>query len=462
MTMAMQAVAVKPTGPKVLRIGMIQDGKIVEERIIRTRETVSVGTSEKNHFIVQAEGLPGRFDLFQIVGNDYILNFTENMSGRVGLPGGVQQLEQLRSTGAARSAGSHWQVKLSDTSRGKIVIGGVTLLFQFVSPPPVTPRPQLPAAARGGFVKGIDWLFTAFVVFSYMTFFGFVIYLENADWEIVQGIDAIPENVARLIFSEPPPPPEEVEVTDEPTEEEGEEVAEAEAPSNNSAPSENTGPSNDVNTNADARARIAEQAAASAEAMILGALGDGALADVLAGGAVTGNAEDVLAQASGVGVATGGSSALRERSGGGDGSGQRDGLGGLAGSSNAGMSASTGMVEERQIRGRINLDGGGDIGGSGDFDAALVVREIRRRLSAIQRCYETELRRNPTLAGKVTVRFTIVEAGTVSAASATENTTGSPAVASCVVSTIRRFRFNPGPDGGSVDFSYPFVFAPQN
>lgn len=39
---------------------------------------------------------------------------------------------------------------------------------------------------------------------------------------------------------------------------------------------------------------------------------------------------------------------------------------------------------------------------------------------------------------------------------------GSPAVAECVVSTISRFRFTPGPEGGSVTFAYPFVFAPQN
>ncbi|MEM7677650.1 MAG: AgmX/PglI C-terminal domain-containing protein, partial [Myxococcota bacterium] len=75
---------------------------------------------------------------------------------------------------------------------------------------------------------------------------------------------------------------------------------------------------------------------------------------------------------------------------------------------------------------------------------------------------ERELGRNPTLAGKVTVEFTIVERGTVSNARAAENTTGSPAVASCVTAAVRRFRFRPGPEGGSVTFRYPFVFAPQN
>ncbi len=469
MTMAMQAVS-KPAGPKVLRIGIIQSGKIVEERIIRRRETVSVGTSEKNHFILHTEGLPSRFDLFQVVGSDYILNFTDQMTGRVGLPGGVQQLDQLRSGGGARNAGSHFQVKLSDTSRGKIVIGGITLLFQFVTPPPVTPRPQLPAAARGGFVKGIDWLFTAFVVFSYMTFFGFVIYLENADWEIQQGIAQVPESMARLIFEEPVPPPDEPEPTDEPTEEDASEEATEEskptptkrAPSKASGGDKNN--AEDPATNAEARARIAQEAAAQAEAMILGALGEGgALSDVLAGGAVTGNAEDVLAQASGVGVAQGRSGgALRTRSGGG-GSGQQGGLGGLRASKGAGRAAGEGgEVVERRIRGNIKLESGGDIGGSGDFDSALVVRQIRKRIRAIQRCYETELRKNPSLAGKVTVQFTIQERGNVTGARATQNTTGSAAVASCVTRTVGRFRFNPGPDGGSVSFSYPFVFAPQN
>ena len=110
------------------------------------------------------------------------------MTGRVGLPAGVQTLEQLRTSGAARNAGTHWQVKLNDSSRGKVVIGDVTLLFQFVTPPPVQPRPQLPAAARGGFAKSIDWMFTAFVLFSFMSHFGLVVYLENADWPIEQGI----------------------------------------------------------------------------------------------------------------------------------------------------------------------------------------------------------------------------------------------------------------------------------
>jgi TonB family protein len=472
MTMAMQAVNVRPTGPRVLRIGVIQGGKIVEERIVRKRETVTVGSSERNHFVINAGGLSSRFELFQLVGNDYILNFTDAMSGRVGLPVGVQSLEQLRSSGAARNAGSHWQVKLNDNSRGKVVVGDVTLLFQFVTPPPVQPRPQLPAAARGGFAKSIDWMFTAFVMFSFMAHFGFVVYLENSDWPVAEGIGVIPPEYVSLVTTSTPP--EEPEPP--PTEDDGEaEVAEekakpapADKPKGEDKPAEKAaGPDNQAAEQAvqEQAAKIANEAVASAEALLLGALsaeGGGALNDVLAGGAITGNAEEVLSQAAGVGVATNSSGGiLRPRAGG---TGDRvAGLGSLGRSGAGGTEVSGGTaITERAPAGRINLEGGEDIGGSGEFDSKLVTAEVKKRLRAIQICYEQQLRRNPSLQGKVVVEFTIEVSGTVSKAAATANTTNDPAVASCVVETVKRFRFNPGPEGGSVTYSYPFVFAPQN
>lgn len=472
MTMAMQAVQVKPGGPKVLRIGVIQAGKIIEERIVRKRETVTIGGSERNHFVIGAPGLAARFELFQLVGNDYILNFTDQMTGRVGLPAGVQSLEQLRTSGAARNAGAHFQVKLTDNSRGKVVIGDVTLLFQFVTPPPVQPRPQLPAAARGGFAKSIDWMFTAFVMFSFMSHFGLVVYLENADWPIDQGINVIPEQYIDLILVEDKPPEEDKK--DEPTTDEP--APQDEKPTEQAKPSEQEKPSEGSDKPAgetaeeraaevaDATARMAEEAASAAEALLLGALsseGGGALADVLAGGAVTGNAEDVLAQAAGVGVASGSAGGtLRTRSGGG--SGGTGGLGGLAKAGNAGAVGEGGAVTEKAIKGTLKGANDADMeGGSGDFDAKLVVAQFKARMRAIQICYEQQLRRNPGLQGKVTVQFTIEQSGSVSKANASENSTNDPAVAACVVDTVKRFRFNPGPEGGSVTFSYPIVFAPQ-
>lgn len=471
MTMAMQAMQVKATGPKVLRIGLIQGGKIIEERVIRKRASVTVGSSEKNHFVVHAEGLPGRFELFQLVGNDYILNFTASMQGRVGLPGGVQDLEQMRSSGMARNAGTFWQVKLNDSSRGKVILGKTTLLFQFVVPPPVQPRPQLPAAVRTGFVGNIDWVFTSFVVFTFMSMFSFLVYLENADWPIDRGLAAVPEDFANIIFQEPPPPVEEVEQTTSEEEGPAKEVAK-ETQKKASGGKSSAGPGMSAEESAAAAAaksaRIASEATQAAEALIVGALSSsagGALADVLAGGAVIGNAEEIMAQASGVGVAkSSAGGTLRSRSGGGTGSGA-SGLGSLARAGGADATSARGEggeVTERKVRGQTKLEGGGDIGGSGEFDSSVVVSAIKLRIGAIKICYERELKRNPSLAGKVTVQFSIQPQGNVTDVNVTGNSTGDSAVAECVASAVRRFRFNPGPKGGSVSYSYPFVFAPQN
>jgi TonB family protein len=469
MTIAMQAVPPKHTGPKVLRVGLFRDKKIVEERIVRRRETVSIGTAAKNHLIIKSGTLPpkleSRFELFQLVGDDYILNFTEGMTGKVALPGGVQKLEHLRETGAARNAGTHYQIKLSDTSRGNIRMGEFTVFFEFVSAPPITPKPQLPAAVQRGFVKNIDWTFTTWVIFSYMLFFGFIIYMENADWEVQRGTEEVPENLARLIFEAPMEPPT---VEEEVEEGEGEKKEEAEGKAEEKKPAKaerrEAPGAEEAGATAEGRARIAQEAAAQAEAMLLGALGadGGALGDVLSGGAVTGNAADVLAEASGVGVASKSEAGtLRTRSGGG--SGQQAGLGSLKKSKHAGRAATEGKaVQERAVRGNVGVRSGGDIGGSGEFDAALVQRQIKLRIKSITRCYESELRKNPSLAGKVTVTFTIQQRGNVTDAKATQNTTGSPGVAECVTRAIGRFRFNPGPEGGSVTFRYPFVFQPQN
>lgn len=471
--MAMQAVPGRRSGPKVLRIGLFKDKKIVEERIVRTRETVSIGTAAKNHLIIKSGTLPpkleSQFELFQLVGDDYILNFTGEMSGKVALPGGVQRLEHLRDTGAARNAGTHYQIKLADSSRGTIRMGDFTVFFEFVAAPPITPKPQLPASVQRGFVKNIDWTFTTWVIFSYMLFFGFIIYMENADWAIESEAQEVPESLARLVFEAPVEPPE----VDEEIGEEAEDAEAEEKETKKERPEKKPDPGEakeaaerppDPAASAEARARIAQEASAQAEAMLLGALGgqDGALGDVLAGGAVTGNAADVLAQASGVGVATKSETGtLRTRSGGG--SGQSAGLGSLKATKGAGKAAKEGAaVKERQVRGNVGVRSGGDIGGSGEFDAALVQRQIKQRIKSITRCYESELRRNPGLSGKVTVTFTIQERGNVTGAKAAENTTGSAAMADCVTRTISRFRFNPGPEGGSVTFRYPFVFQPQN
>src|SRR5690606_4712455 len=87
MTAVMRAVAA--TGPKVLRIGLVQGGRVIEERIIKQRSHVTIGPSEKSMFVISSTTVPPNFRLFELVGTDYCMNFLDGMSGRVALPTGI-------------------------------------------------------------------------------------------------------------------------------------------------------------------------------------------------------------------------------------------------------------------------------------------------------------------------------------------------------------------------------------
>ena len=170
MTAVMRAMQ-QATGPKVLRIGLVAAGRILEERIVKQRTSVTVGPSEKSTFVVQAN-LPVQFKLFELIGGDYYLNFLDGMTGRIALATGITDLVALK--GQAKRVGPAYQVRLTEEARGKIVIGEITFLFQFVAPPPVQPRPQLPLSVKGGVASQIDWSLTIIAAFSFLLHFGLV------------------------------------------------------------------------------------------------------------------------------------------------------------------------------------------------------------------------------------------------------------------------------------------------
>lgn len=96
---------------------------------------------------------------------------------------------------------------------------------------------------------------------------------------------------------------------------------------------------------------------------------------------------------------------------------------------------------------------------TGSLPKEVIQRIVRRSINRLRYCYERGLQKDPTLAGKVTTKFTISPKGTVSAAKS-EGTLKDAAVLSCVEKTFLSMTF-PEPDkGGIVVVSYPLVFAP--
>src|SRR5262245_16704254 len=274
--------------PKILRIGIIQNGKIVEERLVRRRENVTIGQSTKNTFVVPASNaLPRTFTIFELTPAGYALNFSDSMDGRVSLGEQVVALPALRQ-GKAQKRGELWHLLLNDRSRGKVVIGDVTVLFQFVTPPPVQPRPQLPPSVRSSLMQNLDWMLVAVVAASFLVHFGFVIYLRNIDWPRKPDIEEIPDRFVQMLVPKKveEPKPVVAQKDDEKKEEKKEakkkEGGEAKPKQAAKAPRD---PEAEARAAAERRARLAADVQKMGVLKILGAKGEnGSVADLVRGG----------------------------------------------------------------------------------------------------------------------------------------------------------------------------------
>jgi hypothetical protein len=447
MTAVMRAVAT--SGPKVLRIGLVQGGRVIEERIIKQRTHVTVGPSEKSMFVIASTNVPPNFRLFEIVGNDYYLNFLDGMTGRIALPTGISDLAVLRGQ-ARRTPQGAYQVRLTEDSRGKVVVGDTTFLYQFVAPPPVQPKPQLPVAVMRG-ASDIDWRTTIIAAFSFLLHF-MAIGALYSDWLDPLVDDEV--SVAGLVDSVknlPPPPPIEEQTEEQPTDKGEEKKADAK-PSGKPA----SGPNQGGGMNAKESAALSRELD-QLEMMTLGALsGEGpATANVLKGGEVPTSALDAAA-ASGAGVSAGGDlrlggggGAIRPGSGGG-------GLGAL-GASGKGAGSGTGeAVKVAGPKGSASV-GGAAVSGGTISDASRVVAGMRAGFRA---CYNRGLQENPDAQGSIRLTIRVGPGGEVQGVSASPSGNLPGSVVSCVQSRASAAQFSP-PEGGSAAVVVPVTFVKQ-
>ena len=426
---------------KILRVGVIRDGKIIEERQIRHPSAVTVGQDGTNTFVIPASELPATFPVFEYRAGQYTLLFTDRMNGRVRNKAGDLDFAGLKTKGLVQRRGSVWALPLDESSRGKVSLGEVTLLFQFVSPPPEPARIELPPEVRGTVWRSIDHLFFGILAASlFLHFAGAAcIMLSPKPLDSDLALDELPDRFARVLLPPKPPEPEQPKATEQTAQVEDKKDVKKDK-------------KKDLPTDATARKAVIQQKVAGKGLLkILGSAGgSGALSDVLGSGTGSGDVAAALAGARGVSIATADSVGARA----GDGAGRTAGIGdvGTAGG------------------GRVALAGKGDVKVSGhvsaaspevdsaDVDRAALSRYIRDRLGAIRGCYERELKRNPTLKGKVVVRFNITPAGRAGDVRIEENTLGSGEVAGCIQSLMRSwiFPFKP-PD--EVPVQYPFLFT---
>ncbi|EAU67047.1 AgmX/PglI C-terminal domain-containing protein [Stigmatella aurantiaca] len=93
----------------------------------------------------------------------------------------------------------------------------------------------------------------------------------------------------------------------------------------------------------------------------------------------------------------------------------------------------------------------------GSIDREAVAKVINSHLQEVHACYERALLKDPGLAGKVVLEWTIGNNGRVAAAKTKSSTLRNSAVESCILSNLKTWSF-PSPKGGVVIITYPFLF----
>lgn len=446
-------------GIKVLRIGIVQNGKIIDERELKRRDTVSIGNSPKATFQVTSDALPrGVFDLFEAAGPKYWLRFTEGMDGRIQVGSKVSDFKSLEAEGRVSQRGDAKALELADDNRGKIVIGDVTVLFQFRELVAEPARPVLPPDARGSILQNIDAQFAGIFVLVAVLQISLVTYARSLPYIEPSSIEEVGERYQKLIMPDRIPEPPKDPVVDpgagdktkekEPEKKDDPEKGQAKSKGNASKGKELT----EEEAARARKAAITKQVAGKGLLKVLGSnsRSAGALSDVFQEGGVTGSLGDAFSGIQGVDVAESGGQATTR----GGGAGEGVGIGELA--TEGGGSVKTGVKTEANVEGTLKTE-------APEVDGKLSESEInsvmKRQLKSLRDCYESALKRTRTLAGKLVIRFEIDEGGRTQNVEFEDDSLGSGEVRECIAKRAKYWRF-PKPDGGSVFVAYPIVFTP--
>jgi TonB family protein len=403
-----------------LRVGVVQGGRLVEERILGERR-VTVGQSEGT-LIVPSDGVPRRWRLFERQRGRYRLRLAPSMRATIARGSEVMAADRV--------------VVLPERARGRIALGDATILFQLVRATRA-PRPQLPIALRASFARNLDRAFAIFALLSLLLHGALVAYLRTVDWPRLPDITAEPDRFVRQLRRPPPPTVASVE---------------APAPAPVPAPPRRVRPV--VRTPEDRRALVAKVANVGL-LQVLGAVGpSGAVRDLLGRGSVDRSQEQALRDLGGVRVAQEGSIASLHTPGTGgrisDVRELRD-TGGISVANVSGPAAERRVPVVRVDPPAVETDAPG-------FDPQTIARAIRAHLAAIRACYERALKSHPDIGGKLVLRFTLTPAGTVSSIGVDEDTLDDPEVTRCVRAVVATWRFAAPPR--AVEVSFPFVFQP--
>lgn len=155
---------------RALRIGVLLGGQLVEEKLFSGAQPITFGQSLRCAVSVPGDGIPHEHPLFVVDEGRLILRTTAAMTGRLA----------HGDSNTPLTAGDH---VVPHGARGRIVVGDATLLFQEIAAVPAAPRPVLPASVRGTLADRIDRRLAAIVGASVLLHLGIAGYAWMTDVE---------------------------------------------------------------------------------------------------------------------------------------------------------------------------------------------------------------------------------------------------------------------------------------
>ena len=448
---------------RILRIGVLLGGKIIEERLIRERVPVTIGQSAKNTFSIALENLPREWTMFALDDGQYRLQFGPKMDGRVSDGAQVYTFDQVKGT-KAQQHGDHWVMPLSDQARGKVSIGDLTLLFQFVTEPPVQPKPMLPASVRGTLADRIDPRMAVITATSIVIHFGIALaaWLHDPPRPRTLGYQAAQQisvdTVEDPLTLEPQMPTEPAETG--PEENAGEEEKPAEKPKTTTPAKKPQGGGDSGGRKETDAAALQEEAARYAAALAAAGESEGGIAGDMGKIAPGGDLNDQMKEVreSGANVKVGGGG--RGTRGDGDprtGTGKGPKVDGPGGPTSA--SGDGGKVE-KEPKGRIQVASKKTFDDSSLTPDAVLGKIQSAYMAGLKRCYKTLLKEDPTARGRVELSFTVNEKGRTTSAKAKSDYSS---LSSCIQGQMAGWTF-PAPkdsDGEATEASFSITLALQ-
>ncbi len=422
---------------RALRVALIQAGRIVEDRTFTGRARITVGTDTKSTFLVPMAEVPVTTAVFDLTRQGTSLLFDANTQGRVCLAGAEAPLQ--RYVGQATAHGSKLSLSLPEDAQGRVSIGEVSLLFQFVDPPKRPVAAELPKGARG-LIAQLDRSFLVILAVSIGAHFAGAGYLSSQPLPEEHDFTIEEMNVDRFAsvlmpLPKPPKPTEQVKPT----------VAEVPKP-------KTTEPQRPLTAEA-----IKKRVRSMGMMGVIGSQGDGqsGFGDILKDTGVREIAEALRGTQPGVAVASVEDATASRRKGSETGGTSEIEVLGTEGVKRVELrEATTNPIAARVQAEKIVID-------TPEVDERALTQWLNGRKSAIQSCYERELKRSPKLAGRLVIKFAITSRGRVSGVGFEEDSLRSAQVQQCISGLMRAWVLPFAPED-EVPVTLPFIFSAAN